>query len=196
MTVAGSWFHALSVLLALAGLAKIRRPDSILDSLRILRLPAHRTVAIAVGILETVIGVGGVAVGSRPAVAAVVGAYLALTMAAILLVRADAVADCGCFGAARSPMNRTHVMVDVAFTVGAAVSLFEAPGSLLSAVSSQAWSGVPYLLLVAALAVSGFLLFTALPALHGAAARLQVPAVGAFHEAGIAGRLTDRPDRP
>ncbi|RIJ70874.1 hypothetical protein D1871_16895 [Nakamurella silvestris] len=181
MTVTGSWFHALSVLLVLAGLAKIRSPRSIGPTLTALGLPrslTSRAAARLIGTTETVIGLVGLAVGNRPSAAVVLAAYLTLTVVAVHLVRADSAADCGCFGAARSPMNRTHVVVDLGFTIAAATAVVAPPGSLAEAWGEQNTAGLPYLLLVGALTVVGYLLFTALPALHEAG-RGQERATGA-----------------
>lgn len=169
MAITSSWFYALAILLGLAGLAKIRRPEPVTRSLAQLGLPgslAVKGVSVLIGVAELVVSVYALGWGGPVAGYLLTTSYLSLTLVSLRLMRSESAADCGCFGSARSPMNRSHVVVNIGFTVAAATSAFETPGPVGSALAGQPWAGLPFLFLVGALVAAGYLLFTSLPALN------------------------------
>ena len=103
--------------------------------------------------------------GGRWSAGLVALAYLAFAGVAWRLVATASGADCGCFGASRSPLTRAHVVVDLVFAATAAVGLGWPPTGL-----QQGWvtdRGDVLLVGVSAivLAALGYLLFTAFPPL-------------------------------
>lgn len=166
MTVGSSLLYSLALLLVLSGATKLRKPAATVVSLRILlprRLPGVSPVRL-IGSIEIATGICAIVVGGRLGAALITGAYLVL--AAVSWRLAGNGADCGCFGAVRSPMTRTHVVVNVAFTVTAAASLIDPPWALQPILAGQPWAGLPYLAAVLGLTALCYLVFTALPALQ------------------------------
>ncbi|MTD17395.1 hypothetical protein GIS00_26030 [Nakamurella sp. YIM 132087] len=166
----------LSVLLAGAGIAKIRDPGPAVRTVAALRLPlaarsaAHPLPVRMLGAAEIVVAGAAVWIGGRLGSALIALVFLAFAAVIARVLSTAAVVDCGCFGAARSPLGRTHLVVDLAFAAAAATGIALPPTPL------PEWAGAgPVLLLIgggalfAALAVQ---LFTSFPALLQAQTQL------------------------
>ena len=154
--------HAAALVVLTAGAAKALRPAVAATALRSLRLPGGRT-----GVRVVAVGEAGVAVavlagldGGRAPVAALAALHLGFAaVAAALRARA---ATCGCFGAA-SPVTGTHIAVNVAVAVAALAAAAAGDVESIGAVAGDTpGAGVPYLLLVVALAAAEITLLTAL----------------------------------
>lgn len=165
---------AAAVLLAVAGLAKLRSPGpaaamivSLLPSLT-RRRPAVRAFVRGAGIGEAAVGAAFVIVGGRLPAALLAAAYLAFTLIALSLATRSSDTSCGCFGTVDSPVGRAHValnLICLGLAVAAVVVPVPALGGLLHRGLSVGLIGAAQVLLLAWL---GYLAITALPALASA----------------------------
>jgi hypothetical protein len=156
-------FAAACVVLVLAGASKIRRPLATRPAAAALGIPASPAAVRALGTLEVAAAGAALAIGGVAA-AAVAVLYGALALAAWrLLVRSPGTA-CGCLGAFDTPVTATHVAVNVAAFVVAALAA--ANGSPIAAVGSSAWARVAFVVLVGCCAAMVALVLDALPALN------------------------------
>jgi hypothetical protein len=178
MAIMGGVFHALALLLALAGIAKLVRPAGVTAALDELHLPGWNVVgrlpvARLLGLGEVVVAALAVTYGGRGWAIALTACFAAFALVAWRL-SASAATDCGCFGAAGAAAGKVgpiHIAVDIGFTVAAAATVLDPPAGFGS-LGAPGHPLVPYLIVVGALTAVGYLMFTALPAL--AAARRKV----------------------
>lgn len=122
-------FATACALLAVAGVAKLRAPASTRASLQLIGMPVPVAAIAVLGAAE--VGLGAVAaVRPSPLTAGLVaGAYGAFLLTSLRLLSLDASADCGCFGAASSPVSRSHVtLCAVACVAGTIAAVFPPPG--------------------------------------------------------------------
>ncbi len=124
----GAWTTAWigAALVAVAGVAKVRRPAATTESLALAGLPDRPVLARLLGVGEVVLAVTVLATGSRIAVAALALAYLAFTGVSWHLLRTDQ-GSCGCFGEVDAPLSRIHVATNVVLAVAAAVAALGSP---------------------------------------------------------------------
>ncbi len=157
-------FLAAAVLLVAAGGAKLADPLPLVRALRSARLPAPAGLVRLVAAAEVLLGLAALLTGSRPAAALVAVSYAAFT-AFVLLARArgGVLASCGCFGKTDTPPTTTHVVTTgVLAAVGAAVAV-RPLGPLSDLLASSPGSGLPLLLVTAAVAVTTYLVLALLP---------------------------------
>ena len=167
---------AAALLLAVAGLAKVRAPRA-RSALAAAGLPGARLLPgrlgnRLLGLVELAVAVAAVLLGGRPQALLVAVGYAVLALLSARMVAAEAGQDCGCF-ARPAPVSHCHTAVNA---IGAAfgVAGLLAPADPLPAVlRHDPVPGVALLLAAAALAYLGYLTMTALPALRSAAARLE-----------------------
>jgi hypothetical protein len=159
-------FVAACTLLAAAGVAKLARPDGARDAMRASRLPSSRAAVRTVGALEAATALAGVVLGGTAALA-VAAWYLLLAAVASRLSRRAPGTACGCLGAARAPVTRAHVALDLAAAAVAVVA--SGAGSPLARAGDLPLAGVPHIVLAACCARLAALVIDALPALHAAA---------------------------
>lgn len=114
---------ALGVL-AVAGVAKIVRPDPTRGALQAARLPSSRLTVRALGLAEVSSAALGLSLGRRWVTGALV-IYLGLTVFTSMALRKQIpVQSCGCFGIEDTPPTRIHLVFNaVAFLSLAVVSL-------------------------------------------------------------------------
>jgi uncharacterized membrane protein YphA (DoxX/SURF4 family) len=153
---------AAAALLVLSGPGKVRRPDGTARALRQTGLPAPRAAVRALGVVETVVGVGVIVAGDRWILPAGLAAlYAGFAMFVLLAVwRRAPLTSCGCFGAAGVSPTPVHAGVDAGLaTIGvlAAVDPLPAPLDVLRDGGSDA-----AVLVVGAAALTGaiYWLFT------------------------------------
>lgn len=166
----GALSAAAAVLLAAAGLAKLRTPAPAATMIATVLHRRRRPLLIArlAGVAELVVGFVSLAVGNRLAMALLVAAYLVLTVIAVRLATAPQRAACGCFGAADGTVGLAHIAFDLA-CLGAAVAAFvRRPSSVIALFDQGALVGVAVIGQVLLLAALGYLSITALPALSAA----------------------------
>jgi hypothetical protein len=122
-------------------------------------------VARTVGAIELLVAGAALVIGSRLTAALLTACYLAFVVVTAVLLKSGAEADCGCFGARRSPLNRVHLAATIGFTVAAVVGVAAPPGPFTDSPGFAVMGGAPFLVLVLTLTGCGYLLVTALPAL-------------------------------
>lgn len=157
-------FLAVCVVLAVAGIAKIRDPRPTATAARAASLPASTSVVRALGVSEVAIAVGGAALGG-PSAAIVAVAYLALAAVALLLVRRAPRTPCGCLGTSAAPATYLHVGVNLA-AAAVAVAAAVSASLPLAAVADQPLGGAPFVVLVLCAARLVALALDALPDLR------------------------------
>ena len=137
-------FAAACVVLVFAGGSKVRRPAGTRPALAALGLPASPAAVRTLGMVEAIAGAAGLAAGGAAIAVGVI--YGALAVAAWRLFVRSPRTGCGCIGAADTPVAATHIVVNVAATIAALLA--SGAGTPLSAVGSDLWSRVAFVLLV------------------------------------------------
>jgi len=170
MQVLAGPFAAVAALLVVAGVAKVRRPAPTAGALAALRLPSAPALVVALGLAEAAVGLGALALGTRPLAALVAACYLGFAaFVAAAVARRGAVGSCGCFGADDAPPGWVHLGLDLAAggVAGAAAAWPAGPLAGLAGVQPQA--RLPLVVLAAACAWLAFLGLRLLPATLAAA---------------------------
>jgi hypothetical protein len=162
-----AWFFIAAALLVLSGGSKIVDPAPTRGALAAAGLPAGAWTAPALGGVEIIAGLTGIALGSWAAASAglIYAGFGAFVIYA--LVRRLPIQSCGCFGKSDTPPTWTHVgfnLISAAGGIGIAFS-GTAPISLLA---DQPALGIPYLGFVAIGVVVVYLLLAELPQLRTA----------------------------
>jgi hypothetical protein len=158
-------FAAVCLVLAFAGVSKVRRPLATQPAAAALGLPRSRAAVRALGAIEVATSVVALLVGG-PAAAAVAVVYGALAIAAWrLLVRAPGTA-CGCLGASDAPVTALHIVVNVVAMVVAVLATSQ--GSPFAAAGDSIWARGTFIVLVVCCASLVTLLLDTLPALSAA----------------------------
>lgn len=163
-------FALLALLLALAGVAKLRAPAPAGAALFALGLPSRAWIVRAIGAGELALGVAALAAPGTLTAALIALAYAGFVVVVAALARSAAGIPCGCFGAGSFTATRAHAAVDAgAAALAAAFALDPAGGP-------RDWLADPLAgsVALAAVACSAWLcwaLFTAPPSVWGATAR-------------------------
>jgi hypothetical protein len=172
--VAGPVFAA-SLLLAFAGVAKLRRPSGTVGALRAAGIAAPMWLGRAVGLAELAVATWSLAAGTGPASAAVAVTYLGFAAFSVRLMTTAGSASCGCFGESDTPASSTHVGVNLVLGLLAAGAAIDPPGSLVEVLDGQPAGGAALLMLVALGAWASYLALTLLPELGRASAPAREP---------------------
>lgn len=173
----GSVQLAAALLLAGAGVAKLRAPDQAAAMLRrawrtrLNRRPARVLVRTG-GLVELAAGAAVIAIGDRAAAALLGCCYLAFLLVAAQLVRRGQRTSCGCFGATESPVGLGHLVVNLAGIGIAIAATVRPPGAVGGLLHHGALTGVAGVGQAVLLAYLAFLSITAFPALLAARRRL------------------------
>jgi hypothetical protein len=126
-------FIAAVALLAVAGAAKLWRPDDTAGALRVAGLPAHRQLVRAGALVELAIAVAAVIAPNALTGGLVAVAYAAFTaFVATALVKKWPLASCGCFGRPDSRPGLGPLLLDAGATVAAAGWAVRAPAHVSS----------------------------------------------------------------
>jgi hypothetical protein len=166
--IAAGPFAAACLVLAFAGVAKLRRPAGTGSAAAAIGLPASPGAVRGLGAVEIVVAAGGLALGG-PAALAVAAIYLALAIVATRLLVRSPGTNCGCLGASDSPVSIGHVIVDGAAVVAALLATFG--GSPLLAAGTSVPVRLAFLAATACCAWLAAQVLDALPALNRAARR-------------------------
>lgn len=162
-----------AVLLAVAGVAKARRPAPTGLALARLGLPGSDPAVRALGAVEVLAGSAAALLGgawAAPLVVVYLG-FAAVTAAQLRMARrTGAAADCGCFGDLSAPVGVGHVVVNLGLATAAAWATVVSAEGLADAVTDAPAATVAVALLAAVGAVATRAVMTDLPAL-GAARR-------------------------
>lgn len=151
-----------AVLLAVAGVAKLRRPAPTGLALARTGLPGSDPLVRLLGLVEVASALAAAAVGGVAAVPVVV-LYLGFAAFTAVQVRRAAAtgeaADCGCFGDADAPVGGTHVGVNLALAAAAVAAAAVGADGVIGAVGGDAGPTVAVvaLALVAAAGVRALL---------------------------------------
>lgn len=172
---------AAALLLAAAGVAKVRSPAPATRMLAGLsRRPlragtaALRAFVRVAGAGEVVVGVLVLARGGRAPALLLAGCYaafVAVSLLALVVARRDSSAprsSCGCFGATDSPVGAAHLVLTVAGLAAGCAAVARPFGAAAGLTTSSAPVALTGVLQVGILAGLGYLSITSLPALLAA----------------------------
>jgi hypothetical protein len=162
-------YLASAALLVAAGGAKLADPLPLVRALRSARLPAPVAAVRLAAAAEVLVGLLAVGTGSREAAVVVALSYAAFTGFVVLARRRGGVlASCGCFGKADTPPTPTHVAVTAALAAVAVAVVARPLGPLGDLLAGSPGSGLPLLVVTAAVAVTAYLVLALLPLLQAA----------------------------
>ena len=131
-------------LLLPTGWAKLRRPYETARALRSVGWPGSRNLAFLLGLVEVVIAVWVLGIGSTASVVAMGALYSGFLVWLTVAFRAGGVvSSCGCAGTPDTPPTAAHVAIN-ASAVGAAVLDLSSsqPGVALSPASAVGWVSI------------------------------------------------------
>lgn len=126
--VVGAMTFVAAGLLAVAGLAKLRTPDSAMATLHRLRLPSGRVAARILGLGEVALGLAVALVGGRPAALAIAVTYATFT--GIAAWQRARQLSCGCFGSSATAVTSLHVASNAVASLVGVVGLAAPPWAL------------------------------------------------------------------
>ena len=169
---------AAALLLAAAGLAKIRQRAPIRSALAAAGIPGAQRLGPKAatrisGTAELAIGLVALLVGGRVAAALIAAAFLALAGLSARMVSIESGQDCGCFSKP-APVSHWHTAVNLGCALAGLVALAQPAGSLIGEFGQRPVVATALLLAAAVLAYLGYLVMTALPELTAATAELEV----------------------
>jgi hypothetical protein len=167
-------YAAAAVLLAVAGVPKVRDPGDLVRAVRSVGLPFGRSAVRAFAGVEVVVAVVALVAPSRLSAGALALMYAGFTAFVVLALRRGGVlSSCGCFGRADTPPTRAHALVTAAAAVVGLLVALDPPGAGAWSVPAQSGAGA-VLGLVALVALVGFLAWqgmAVLPTVQPAAVR-------------------------
>jgi len=168
---------AAALLLAAAGLAKLRRPAPPRSAFAAAAIPGARRLPPAVasrsaGAAELVVAAIALGIGGRLGALLIALGYALLAMLSARMVAVEAGQDCGCFSRP-SPVTHWHTAVNSAGLLIGLFGLALPAGSLLAELGRRPLPGLALALAAGLLAYLGYLTMTALPALRAAVADLE-----------------------
>lgn len=159
-----AFYAAGSLLLLLAGMAKLAFPRPAADLMATLGFPAGVWFARAAGGTEVALGIAVLAVGGPAPAMAAAGVYSLFALVALLAL-SRGLSSCGCFGQVDSPPSRIHVIGNLFFAIVCvlAAGAGSSPRVWVGTASDQPVGRVALVLAVCVLAGMVFVSFTALP---------------------------------
>lgn len=163
-------FALLAVLLALAGIAKLRSPAPAASALFALGLPSRTWLVRLIGAGELALGVAALAAPGTVTAILIALAYAGFAAVVLMLARSAAGIPCGCFGEGSFTATRAHAAVDAGAAVLAAVYAVDPAGGPADWLSDPL-AGTAAIAAVACAAWLCWALFTAPPSVWGAPAR-------------------------
>jgi hypothetical protein len=168
---------AAALLLAAAGLAKLRRRAPLRSAFAAAAVPGARRLPAALanrlaGSVELGLAAVALGIGGRPGALLIALGYAVLAALSARMVAIEAGQDCGCFSRP-SPVTHWHTGVNLAGLLIGLVGLLLPADSLLSLLGRHPVTGLALTLAAVLLAYLGYLTMTALPALRSAAAALE-----------------------
>jgi hypothetical protein len=159
-------FLAGAAVLAVAGAAKLWRPDDTARALQVAGLPGHRRLVRAGAAVELVVGGAAVAAPGRWTAALVAAAYAAFTgFVAVALAKKWPLSSCGCFGRLDARPGYPHLLLDAGALIAAV--LWAVEGStrsggpfVQSLFGPTPWHGLPLGLVTVVIAGLAYLVWT------------------------------------
>ena len=152
-------FLVASLVLCIAGLAKLRAPATAAAALGLGRVGPYSIRALA--LVEVALGAACVLHPTRALALALAAAYAVFATVAVVLKRRRAA--CGCFGDNDLPVSQAHVIASELLCALAAVAAFASPRGLSWLASQPASIAVVAALGIAGGAYAMVLLYTAVP---------------------------------
>jgi Methylamine utilisation protein MauE len=154
-------FLAATVVLGVAGLAKLRRPDDTARALIAASIPLGRTGVRAGALAEIAVAVAAIAVPSAITGALVAASYAGFAVfVAMALHQGWPLASCGCFGRPDTAPHRAHAVLNVGAAAAAVWWAAVAPDHIGSLFHHETANGVPLMLITATLAGLAYLVWT------------------------------------
>lgn len=160
--LAGTGFVTmLAVVLAWAGVSKVRHPEPTCRALVALGAPATAGLTLVLAAAELGIAVVALVVPVSVSGVVLAGFFVCLALTAGLLVRKGHDAGCGCFGEGRERTpGRAHVVANLAVALGGVAVTFQSPPSPVELVRNEAGTAIVVLALACAGAMLWRLAFT------------------------------------
>jgi len=154
-------FLAAAAILAVAGVAKIRRPDDTARALIVAGLPAHRRLVRAGALAEVAVGAAAVAVPGPVTGTLVAASYAAFTLfVGLALARGWPLSSCGCFGRPDARPGYVHLLLDAGAAAAAIWWAVGAPSGIGPLFVHSPWHGIPLALVAAVIAGLAYLIWT------------------------------------
>ena len=146
-----SFFAALPMVAALlligAGLAKVFAPNSAVDGLKAVGLPATAFMVRCGALLEALLGAVNLWTASPIARVLLALSYLAFAAYLNVARTSPQVKSCGCFGERGSPPTVRQIVVDLLVTVGVVVAMVINSPTLAQLISADVLSAIGVLFL-------------------------------------------------
>jgi hypothetical protein len=168
---------AAALLLAAAGLAKLRQRAPVRSAFVAARVPVLQQLPAPLanrlsGAAELVIGLVALALGGRFAAIALGVTFLVLAGLSARMMAVESGQDCGCFSRP-SPVTHWHTAVNLSCALLAGISVISPADSLLARFGAAPFTSLVLLGGGMVLAYAGYLCMTALPELLSESARLE-----------------------
>ncbi len=168
---------AAALLLAAAGMAKIRQRAPVRSALAAAGVPgAHRLGAKAAtrlsGVVELAVALVALLVGGRVGAALIAAAFAVLAGLSARMMSIESGQDCGCF-AKPVAVSHWHTAVNLGCALAGLIAVFWPAGSLAGQFGQRPVTASALLVAAAVLAYLGYLVMTALPELIAATATLE-----------------------
>jgi hypothetical protein len=160
---AGPLFAA-AALIALAGIAKVARPDPARVALRTTGLPSTAIAVRALGVTEVAIAAVVLLYGHEMGGALVALAYFGFAgFASLLASKSRRAVPCGCFGSGSAPVSYLHVGVNLVLAAVGIAAVVRPTDPLVDVVRGTPGAGIPFLAFTALLTWLLLVVLTALP---------------------------------
>jgi hypothetical protein len=131
-------------LLLPTGWAKLRKPYETARALRSVGWPGNRMLALTLGLVEVVVGLWVLGIGSAHSVIALGVLYAGFLLWLVVAFRAGGVASsCGCAGTPDTPPTAAHAVLNIAALATVAVDLTSSrPGVSLPSTGVLEWTTI------------------------------------------------------
>jgi methylamine utilization protein MauE len=167
-------YAAAAVLLAVAGVPKVRDPGDLVRAVRSVGMPFGRNAVRAFAAAEVLVAAAALAVPGRLTAALLALMYAGFTAFVVTALRRGGVlSSCGCFGKADTPPTVAHALVTGAASVVALLVALDPPGAgaWSGLRDSGAWAVAGFLALVALVGFLAWQVMAVLPSVQPAAIR-------------------------
>jgi hypothetical protein len=154
-------FAVAAIVLAVAGVAKLRAPGVAVAALREAGLPASAWLVRAFAAFEVALGVWCIL--SPGAAAAVVLACCFAAFAGLALLLARRRAACGCFGESDAPASTAHAVISAALAAVCVLAAIHTPHGVAWLLDQGAGNAVVLVIGIAGSAYATVLAYTQLP---------------------------------
>ncbi|HWE55617.1 MAG TPA: MauE/DoxX family redox-associated membrane protein [Acidimicrobiales bacterium] len=154
-------FLAACAVLAVAGAAKLYRPDDTARALAVAGLPHHRRLVRVGAVGEIAVAVAAVAAPGAVTGALVAAAYAAFTLfVGAALLRHWPLSSCGCFGRPDARPTYKHLALNVGALATALWWAVGAPAGVGALFAHSPWKGGPLVLVTLVISGLAYLVWT------------------------------------